>query len=81
MKKLFATVFATVALSVGAVPAMAAPVVVIPGGLVNVFFEDVNVTVTVPIAIAAALCDINVNVLAVQLRNGNATCTATATSG
>ena len=78
MKKLFATVFATVALSVGAVPAMAAPVVVIPGGLVNVVIGDV--TVTVPIAIAAALCDINVNVLAVQVRNGNTTCTATASN-
>lgn len=76
MKKLFATLFATAALSVGAAPAIAAPIVVLPGGLVNVVIGDV--TVTVPIRVAANLCDININVLATQFKNGNPTCTATA---
>ena len=54
-----------------------APIIVLPGGLVNVVIDDV--TIKVPIGIAANICDVNAAVLAAAIVDtGTATCTATA---
>ncbi len=61
------------------------PIVIGPGGLVNVQIidvidditvdvEDVAVNVGAALNLAANVCGVGVNVLAQQLRNGSATC-------
>jgi hypothetical protein len=59
------------------------PIVVGPGGLVNVVIidavdiGDVDVTLQLPVAIAANVCDVNAAVLLAQIADfGSATCTA-----
>ena len=88
MRKLFATMFLTCALGVGATAPMASAQPVVTGGLVNITVVDVLnnntvtldrvVTVGAAVGIAANVCDVGVNVLATQLGSGNdATCTNT----
>ena len=78
IKRLGATVFATVVISVvGVAPASAQPV--FTGGLVNVNIGNVNVPIGVAANLAANLCggNVQVGVLASQVaRDGTATCTA-----
>jgi len=84
-KKLVASLCATGLLGlVGVAPAAAQPIVIVPGGLVNitivdaVSFEDVNVQV--PIGVAANVCDVTVAVLAEAVAQGKSTdCTARTT--
>jgi hypothetical protein len=72
------------ALAIGiAAPVAAAPpgpIIVGPGGLVNVVLVDTiditDVTVQLPLAVAANVCGIDVNVLADQVEAGDNTCEA-----
>jgi hypothetical protein len=88
MRKLFATIFLTCGLAVGATAPIAAAQPVVTGGLVNITVVDVLnnntvtldrvVTVNAALGVAANVCDVGVNVLATQLGSGNdATCSNT----
>ena len=90
MRKLFATMFLTCALAVGATAPMAAAQPVVTGGLVNITVVDVlnNNTVTIDrvvtvgaaLGIAANVCNVSVAVLAQQLGStGDTTCENTLT--
>ena len=84
MRKLFATLFLTAALAVGATAPTASAQPVITGGLVNITVVDVlnnntvtldrTVNVALALGIAANVCDVTVGVLAQQLNTGSATC-------
>ena len=84
MRKLFATLFLTAALAVGATAPAASAQPVITGGLVNITVVDVlnnntvtldrTVNVALALGIAANVCDVTVGVLAQQLNTGSATC-------
>ena len=88
IRRSIATVGAAGALTAGSLflasPAQAAPVAIIPGGLVTVTLVDLvdidDVTIQVPLAIAANVCDIDINVLAAQVAAGDTTCDAAAVS-
>jgi hypothetical protein len=95
MRKLFATLFLTCAIAVGATAPVASAQPIVTGGLVNVTIVDLidannnqilsDINVAAALNLAANVCDVSVNVLATQLGSGNdATCsnaaqTATAT--
>ena len=84
MRKLFATLFLTAALAVGATAPTASAQPVITGGLVNITVVDVlnnntvtldrTVNVALALGIAANVCDVTVGVLARQLNTGSTTC-------
>lgn len=90
MRKVFATLFLTAALAVGAVAPSASAAPVITGGLVNITVTNVlnNNTITLDrvvnvaaaVHIAANVCDVPVTVLANAVTStGSATCTNTLT--
>jgi hypothetical protein len=84
-RKLLASVFAAVLMSfTAAAPAVAQPIVIVPGGLVNITIIDAvdleQVNVQVPIGVAANVCDVTIAVLAEDVANNKATdCTARTT--
>ena len=92
MRKLFATMFLTCALAVGATAPMAGAAPVITGGLVNITVVDVLnhntvtldrvVNIAAAINIAANVCDTSVAVLAtIYDPNTGLSCTSTIDGG
>ena len=80
-----AAVARALAVTMAASTSAQGPIVIGPGGLVNVQIidviddvnvnvEDVAVTVGAALQLAANVCDVSVNVLAEQLEGGGATC-------
>jgi hypothetical protein len=77
-KKLFASLCATGLLGlVGVAPAAAQPIVIVPGGLVNITIIDAvdleEVNVQVPVGVAANVCDVTVAILAEDVEQGTPT--------
>src|SRR5688572_3714828 len=65
IKAFVATLFASALLAVGAAaPALSQPVIIVPGGLVNIVIIDAvdleEVNVQVPIGVAVNVCGVNV---------------------
>jgi phosphoribosylcarboxyaminoimidazole (NCAIR) mutase len=87
LKAFVATVFASALLAVAAAaPASSQPVVIVPGGLINIVVfdvvEDVNVNVQVPIGVAVNVCGVNAAVLAADFeQDQEVDCSATAEVG
>jgi hypothetical protein len=78
IKAFVATLFASALLAVGAAaPAMSQPLIIIPGGLITIVIDDVEVNV--PVGVAVNLCGINAAVLAQQFsQEQEIDCSATA---
>jgi hypothetical protein len=77
-RKLVASLFAATLMAVtAAAPASAQPIVIVPGGLVNITIIDAvdieEVNVQVPIGVAANVCDVTVAVLAEDVANNKST--------
>jgi hypothetical protein len=83
-----APLFAALGLSLAlAAPVAAQPVIIVPGGLVNVTiidFADVNledIVVQIPVSAAATICDVDVAILLAAIEDtGSAACEATSSS-
>lgn len=84
-KKMIASLCATGLLGlVSVAPAATQPIVIVPGGLVNITIVDAvsleEVNVQVPVGVAANVCDVTVAVLAEAVAQGESTdCTARTT--
>jgi hypothetical protein len=84
-RRLLASLFAAALMSVtAAAPASAQPIVIVPGGLVNITIIDAvdleQVNVQVPIGVAVNVCDVTVAILAEDVANDESTdCTAQTT--
>ena len=87
-----AVVAAALAVPMAASTSAQGPIVIGPGGLVNVqvvdviddltvVVQDINVNVGVALQLAATVCGVGVNVLAQQLESGTATCDAVIEDG
>jgi hypothetical protein len=78
IKAFMATLFASALLAVGAAaPAMSQPLIIIPGGLITIVIDDVEVNV--PIGVAVNLCGVNAAVLAQDFsQEQEINCSATA---
>lgn len=88
MTRRLAPLFGALGLSLAlAAPVAAQPVVIVPGGLVNVTiidFADVNledIVVQIPVSAAANVCDVDAAVLLAAIEDtGSAACEATSSS-
>ena len=88
LKRRLAPLFTAAAMSLAlAAPVAAQPVVIVPGGLVNVTiidFADVNledIVVQIPVSAAANVCDVDAAILLAAIEDtGSADCTATSSS-